>query len=155
MKHTQNSGMSWGALLGGVAIGFGLSMLLSPEQKSKAKHKLQSGAEELKKLMTDPAERDRIKDVFGDMTADSRRKYAEIKDSVVSSLQDVKDGWQSIDKDKYLALVNDSLDELRTEQKLTVRQLNKLRKYLESDYQRLKNNVDDSDVLEVIDEERA
>lgn len=141
MNHHKSSGLSLGTLIGGIAIGLGLGMLLSPEQKEKARKRVQSGANDLKALLTDPAERERIMDIFGDMTKESKDKYASVKSSLIDSLDGVKNGWQGINKRKYLDLVEGVMDELRAEKKLSVRQINKLFKYLEGDYDKLKNTA--------------
>lgn len=156
MHHHNRSSQQfpWMTFLSGIAVGVAISVLIPPKVKEDAQHTVEEKAAQLKKLLTDPEERARIKDIFGEVTADTRHKYADVKDSLVSSLASMKGGWDQIDKQKYLYLISDMMEELKSEKTLTLRQIAKLKNYLQDDYTKL-NSSDSLDSMNEIEDEEV
>jgi gas vesicle protein len=130
-----------GTLLVGAAVGYAATLLLSPETKEKHKQTIKQKSEELKKLLTDKEEQERVKEIFRENTDATQQKYRQIKTNLVGLLAQTRGAIQDIDKQKYTYAVEKALEELRTEGTMPKAQLERLKRYLIQDFQKIKSNV--------------
>jgi gas vesicle protein len=130
-----------GTLLVGAAVGYAASLFLSPDTKLKHRRNLEAKAGELKKLLTDPEEQERVRDIFKENTDSAQEKYRRAKFAVISRLSQMRGAIQDIDKQKYARAVEKALDDLREDGELPKTQLDRLKKYLIEDFQKIKSNV--------------
>ncbi len=136
---TKKSGSFFGvAVLLGAIIGYLVSLFVPDKTRRQHKKALTSQAEQLKDLLTDPEEREKIKAIFGKHTTKAQSTYQEAKDHLISNLTDLKGTIADIDKAKYQKAVTKAVSQIKKDKKLPTKQLTKLKKYLEQDFSRLK-----------------
>ncbi len=129
------------AFLAGAATGWLISLFMPDETRSKVKNEIEDKASYLKKAMTDPDERERIKEIFSEKTHDASDKIKEVKDDVAKRLSALRGGVEEIDKRKYLQAVRESVDDMRRGELLPEDELGKLQDYLERDYERISRRM--------------
>jgi hypothetical protein len=130
-----------GTLLLGAALGYAASLFLSPETRAKHRVELERKSRELKDILTDPDERERIREIFEENTDQAHTMYTHTKARLVTFLAGIRGGLQEIDKQKYVQAVDKALTELKKDGELPKKQLDRLRKYLTEDYQKIKDAV--------------
>jgi len=133
-----------GTFLVGVAAGWLASLLIPNDARRELRRTAKDKARALKAAFTDPEERERIKEIFTDKTADAREKYLDVKSALIEKFSALRESFGDIDKRKYGQIIRETLDELRREKKLASDQISKLQDYLEHDYQKIRNRFTSS-----------
>ena len=139
MKNSHKN-IGIGLLLGAVA-GFALSLLIPNSTKEKNKKLLKAKAEQITKVLTDPDERQRIKEVFQEKTKETTDTYHDIKASVAEKISLLRVSLNSLDKQKYSDTISKTLNRFRDDGRITTHQLKKLKGYLESDFSKIKSDL--------------
>ncbi|MGI5841153.1 MAG: hypothetical protein ACOX6N_02990 [Patescibacteria group bacterium] len=129
------------AFLAGAATGWLVSIFMPEDTRNKVKNEIEDKTSYLKKVMTDPEERERIKDVFSEKTQNTKEKLEDVKNDIANRLAALKGGAQDIDKRKYMRAVQDSIEDMREGNILPEDELNRLRDYLEGDYERIRRRM--------------
>lgn len=132
----------------GLAVGYVASWFLPEDLKTRQRKMMQNKAEDLKNILTDSDERERIIDIFKERTQEAKDSYQDARETFMKNLSSVRDSWQDIDKEKYMQILDKTMEEIRNNQSLPLRQLNKLKQYFESDYKLLQSqtkSLDDND----------
>lgn len=127
-------------LLLGAAAGYAASLFISEKTRDKHKATLEAKFNQVKEFINDPKEQERLKELFEEKTKGAAKTYEAIRTQVAGKLEDASKTWQKIDKDKYTKVIEKSLDQLKSEHKLSVPQLAKLKKYLVSDFEAFVNS---------------
>ena len=127
--------------LAGLAAGYIASWFLPEDMKSKQRKMAKKKMEALKTILTDPEERERIIDIFKERTDEALSQYQNARQMLMENLSEVKGSWQDIDKDKYMEVVANTIEQIRDDQSLPLRQLNKLKQYFEADYKLIQSKV--------------
>lgn len=130
-----------GTLLVGAAVGYAASLFLSPDTKLKHRQNIEQKTDELKKLLTDKEEQERVKEIFKESSSAAQEKYRRAKFSVISTLSQMRGAIQDIDKQKYTYAVERAVEELKEHGELPKAQLDRLKRYLIEDFQKIKSNV--------------
>ncbi len=125
----------------GVSVGLVASWLLPDKTLSGSKKKTRAAFNYLKEVLTDTDEQERIKDIFKENTQEAADAYRAAREALMSNLSQVKDTWSKIDKDKYMEIIEDTMDEIREKQSLPLSQMNKLRRYFEADYKFIQDKI--------------
>lgn len=125
-------------LAGGILLGYVASLFIPDSIKNKNKKQIEAKAVKLKAILTDPEERQRIKEIFNDQSEKARAMYADAKDTLVTNLVALKGSLRDINKQKYLDAVNATITQLRSEKNLPAAQLTRLKEYLQTDYERVR-----------------
>lgn len=142
MQHTTNTGKkAFAIFLAGLTAGYIASWFMPEDWKFKQRKVVRKKISELQAIMTDPEERERIKDIFKEKTEEALDQYQEARSILMKNLADIKGSWQDIDKDKYLEVVGNTIDEIRDNQALPMKQLQKMRQYFEADYKLLQSKA--------------
>lgn len=118
----------------GVAAGYLLSLILPSDVNLKNRMRLKK----IEKILTDPEEQERIKDVFNEKTAEAAASFSMAKAQLAHNLNTFKLELDQISKEKYLKAVKDAVDYVAETQELPRRQITALQRYLEKDYDRIK-----------------
>lgn len=129
------------AFLVGAVTGWLISLFMPDETRKKVKDEIEEKTNYLKRVMTDPDERERIKEIFSEKTQDAGEKIQQVKEDVIKRLSALKGGVEKIDRDKYFQAVKDSIDDMRRGEVLPKDELQKLSDYLERDYDRIRRKM--------------
>jgi gas vesicle protein len=128
------------ATLVGAAAGVVGGLLFAPQSGKKTR-------EELKKMamrLTDEVEgtvkdtKEKVEEVFGNATEEAMDKYKEIKSMVMNKVAEVKTAGKEIDKEKYAVIVEDVVDEFKSDLKATKSGTTKLIAQLKKDWEKVR-----------------
>lgn len=125
----------------GLAAGYVASWFLPEDVKTRQRKMARKKADELKSILTDPDERERVKDIFKERTQEAMGSYQQARETLMANLSSMRGSWEDINKDKYMEVVNQTIEEIRDNQALPMRQLNKLKQYFEADYKLLQSKA--------------
>jgi succinate dehydrogenase/fumarate reductase flavoprotein subunit len=146
LSTNRSSASSLGAaLVVGAAIGYITSLFVSQETRVASRKEIEMRMKQLEKIMKDPDERQRIKEVFKDQTDEAMSAYHDTRDAVMYNIAQVTTPLEKISKQKYVDAVRDAISDLANRHELPSTQLRKLRAYLESDYNYLKRHWEKAD----------
>src|SRR3989344_5197330 len=115
-------GVLIGTVLGGLAAFF-LSPKSGEENREAVMKKVQQLKKELDKMELDK----KVKEVWGEVTEDGKKTFTKAKKSLLKKLDALQDKWEDFDQEKYLNMVEKSVDEAKTGAKDTAEKLMKLR----------------------------
>jgi len=124
-----------GALAGAVG-----GLLLAPKSGKETRDDVVILANEIaKKIKTRADEtKERVKAVFGKYTEEGKAKYNEINSALVAKVAQVKKTTSEIDKEKYATVVDEVVDEFKSDLTATKESTKKLKRYLKSDWLKIK-----------------
>lgn len=125
LENVTKIGLSF---FGGLTVGY-LVALFAPKNKK----------EEQKETIEETM--NRVKDVYETTGEKARVKYEAIKENLTNSIKNLKESFQSIDRDKYKEELEKVLDQAKNDQKLVKRQVDKLRDYFVKDFDRVKKSL--------------
>jgi gas vesicle protein len=137
----QKSAVGLGVLMTGMAIGAGLGVLFAPQKgkdtqkfllkKGRAlKEKFQSGSEELKEKLTD---------IFGEVTAEVENSYAELQDYVAEKVEQIKES-ADLTQRKYNEIVQEAVHEYSKGKNWTKDSIRKLSENLRESWNDFSNS---------------
>jgi gas vesicle protein len=124
-----------GALAG--ALG---GLLLAPKSGKETRKEVVLLANELAKRLKTKADETklRIKTIFGKYTDEGIAKYNEINSALIAKVAEVKKTGKEIDKEKYEKVVETVVEEFKGDLTATKESVSKLKKYLKSDWLKIK-----------------
>lgn len=125
------------AFLLGAAAGWLVSVLMPERMKNKAKDEIRDKADLVKRIATDPQERQRVMDIFNQKTDQAMKQYRRARETLSEKVSNVKGAIAGIDEGKYKDAVGQTVESLRNEGGFTEEQLKKIKNYFESDYRNL------------------
>ncbi|MFA9289085.1 MAG: YtxH domain-containing protein [Weeksellaceae bacterium] len=114
-----------GAIAGGLAAFF-LSPKSGKENREMAKVKF----DELKRMVEEKKLQGVMKEIYGTATAEGTRLYKTAMTDVQGRLTEIQDSVGEIDQEKYMALVLDVVEKLKTEKDATQDRVSRLQDYL-------------------------
>ncbi len=124
-------GLLLGTIIGGIAAFF-----LAPnsgEENRKSVMKLLEGLrKELDKMELDK----KVKEIYGEVTEESRTTFLKVKKELIKELEDLKDRWREIDKEKYKIMVSNLVDNLKKNSKTEAKILNKMKASFLEDWEK-------------------
>jgi gas vesicle protein len=115
-------------------------LLLAPQSGKKTR-------EDIKKILTKLSKevqsgvkdtKDKVKEVFGDVSDEAVAKYKKIKTAVMEKVAEVKTAGKEIDKSKYAMIVEDVVEEYKSDLKSTKDGARKLIDQLKKDWNKVK-----------------
>lgn len=124
----------------GAAAGAIGGLLLAPQSGKKTRQEIKDLAEELTLKVKTKADdtKNQVKDVFGKYTDESKAKYLEIRDAVVTKVAAVKTAGVAIDKEKYGKVVEDVVADFKQDLVATKSGSTKIITYLKKDWEKIK-----------------
>ena len=115
-------------------------LFLAPQSGKKTR-------EDIKKILTKLSKevqsgvkdtKDKVKEVFGDVSDEAVAKYKKIKTAVMEKVAEVKTAGKEIDKSKYAMIVEDVVEEYKSDLKSTKDGAKKLIVQLKKDWEKIK-----------------
>jgi len=101
-------------MIGAVAGAIG-GLLLAPQSGKETREDLKKMALKLSKEVGDTVKdtKEKVEEIFGKATDKTIAKYKEIKSTVVNKVAEVKSAGKEIDKEKYIKIVEDVVEEFK------------------------------------------
>lgn len=129
-------------LIGAVAGAIG-GLLLAPKSGKETREDIAKLAKEIAgKIKTEADEtRVRVKEVFGNASNAAMSKYTEVRQAIVDKVATVKTAGQEIDKEKYQMIVEDVINEYKSDMELTKDALVKLANLFKKDWNKVKKVI--------------
>jgi gas vesicle protein len=131
-KKTFGLGIVLGAVLGGVG-----ALLLNPQTGKENREAVVKKMKELKKKIEEGKYDEKVKEIFGEVTANTKKMYLSAKEQLVSRLADVHEMIKDIDKNKYLDLVDEVVREVKKESKYSEKVIDRLKDNLAEDWNKI------------------
>lgn len=125
MTEQKSSNFGFGLILG--MLGGALAALfLSPTSGEENRKKAIELYEDLKKKIEEGQWDEKAKELFGDVTEEGKRLYAEVAVEVTARLEQLKDQVGDFDKAKFEVFVKDTVSKVGEKVRATVPQMEKL-----------------------------
>ena len=147
MTHNNSNTMKKAgvSLVLGMAIGYIASLFIPSSTREKHKETLEEKTQQLASILREDDPAQRVKDIFEKNTARVRESYNNIKEEFISKLAELKTSIQDIDRQKYQSLLDSVLDRAKEDKELTQAQLDRMRRYLRQDFEKIKSGVKRAD----------
>ena len=129
------AGLTIGAIIGGITAFF-LAPKSGKENREDAKKKF----EELKALMIEKEVDKKVIEIFGQLSEEAKELYLLAKDELAKRLSELKETVESMDKEKYMKVVEEVVQSFKTQGKGKSFNLDKLKKDLASQWEKLKKS---------------
>jgi hypothetical protein len=136
---SRNRGGIFGSItfLLGLVFGGFLTLLLSTDEKGDMKKTVKNTVSDIKQRLKEVSEKERIEAIFGDVSKEATERYQEARELFINKLAGLKQAVNTVDKEKYMAIIGEVTDELKKEGAMTAQQLKKLTNYLAEDYKKV------------------
>ncbi len=125
MSEQKSSNFGFGLLLGMVG-GALAALFLSPTTGEENRKKATQLYEDLKKKIEEGQWDEKAQELFGDVTEEGKRLYAEVAVEVTGKLEQLKDQVEDFDKAKFEVFVKDTVAQVGDRVRATVPQMEKL-----------------------------
>ncbi len=135
----NKGGMFLAGIIGALAGAVG-GLLLAPQSGKETRKDIVKLASKISKNLKNEASETtkQIKDVFGKVTDDATAKYNEVKNSVAGKVAALKTAGEEIDSVKYGRVVDDVVEEFKSDLKATKTGASKIAEYLKKDWDKVK-----------------
>lgn len=137
MADQKKSGLGIGILIGTVLGGL-TALFLSPKSGAANRKEVAKKLNQLKKLFHDTEIDEKVKEIFGEVTAEATNIYVQAKEWLVEELAQMKEAIENIDKEKYEKAVNKVIKKVQYEVKKDIKELEKLKRQLMKEWSKLK-----------------
>lgn len=125
-------GVIIGSILGGLAAFF-LSPKSGEENREEVLKKIQALKKEIEKMEIEK----KVKEVWGNVTEDGKKTFVKARKEIVKKIDELQERWQEFDRDKYVKLVEDAVEDAKTETKQTAEKLLKLKELFVRDWNKV------------------
>ena len=128
------------ATLMGATIGVIGGLLFAPQSGKKTRDNLKKMLMKLTNEVEGTVKdtKEKVEEVFGEATEEAMNKYKKIKSAVMDKVADVKTAGKEIDREKYMMIVEDVLDEFKSDLNVTKTGTAKLMTQLKKDWEKIK-----------------
>ena len=136
-KHKGNFFLA--GLLGAMA-GVAGGILLAPKSGKDTRKVISKKAAEISKILQTEVDEttDRVKDIYGKTTDEAVEKYNSVKNAVIAKVAAVKTAGTEINKEKYTKVVDDVINEFKSDFVDSKNGATKLATYLKKDWEKVK-----------------
>ena len=130
-------GLLVGALAGALA-----GVFYAPKSGKQNRKEAAKKFEELKKKLAEMDLEKKVKDIFGSVTSETKELYFTAATDLLGKVADLRERVDKIDKEKYQKLVEEVIEDFKQRSKQSVDTVNKLKKHLLVDWNKLFNKKD-------------
>ena len=121
----------------GLVAGWFVKKMFDSPQFEPHREKIVATTEELKLRLLESEPAERVRDIFGQATDELLDVYLNTKEKLIAELSLLKVSLDEIEKKKYITIVTELINDLRSENKLSSRQLESLMTALQKDFSKV------------------
>lgn len=136
MAEQKKSGLGLGILIGTVVGGLA-AIFLSPKSGKQNRKEVAKKLNQLKKLFHDKDFEKKVKEIFGEVSEETKNIYIQAKEWLVEELSQMKETIENIDQEKYKKAVNDVMKKVQKVAKKESKELEKLKTQLMKEWSKL------------------
>lgn len=125
-------GVIIGSILGGLAAFF-LSPKSGEENREEVLKKIQALKKQIDKMEIDK----KVKEIYGEVTEDGKKVYLKAKKQLLKKIDELQEKWEDFNYEKYLKMVEETIDEVKSESKETAEKLIKLKELFVRDWNKV------------------
>src|SRR3989304_10225393 len=122
-------GVIVGTILGGLAAFF-----LAPKSGKENREAVMKKVKQLKKDIEAMELDKKVKEVWGDVTEDGKKTFMKAKKNLFKKLDELQNKWEGFDREKYMKMVEDSVENAKEGTKDTAEKLIKLKELFVRDW---------------------
>lgn len=137
MDDKKASRFGLGLVIGSV-IGSIAGLLLSPRTGKQNRAMFNKKMKEWKKMMESGELESKVKEIFGDVSDESVRMYATVREQVMQGIETLK----HMDGDDYARMVQNVIDEVKKGGKLNAVKMRRLKESFIKDWPHMKEEVE-------------
>jgi len=127
-------GLAIGTIIGGLAAFF-----FSPKSGKQNREMVAKKVKQLEKLLKEKEVDKKVKEIFGEVTAEAVAIYEKAKEWLVEELAMLEEAVEHIDKEKYMKAVENVMNRVQKEVKKDTKELDKLKKQLLKEWSKMKS----------------
>lgn len=135
--NKKSSKFGLGLLIGSI-IGGLTAFFFSPTTGEENREMVAKKVKELEHLLKEKEVDKKVKEIFDDVTEESKKVYLQAKKWLIEELANLKDTVDKIDKEKYLKAVDTTVKKVEKEFKKDAKKLEKLKKQLVGEWEKMK-----------------
>lgn len=119
--------------IGGVLAG----AFLAPKSGKQMRKAAVRRARQLYRLIEEGKVEDKVREIYGEITAELKDLYQKVRNEVLKNLEEIKDTVEDIDREKYVKIVEDAALKVGQEAKKDMKNVDKLKKHLISEWKKV------------------
>lgn len=125
-------GVLIGTIVGGLAAFF-----LSPKSGEENREAVVKKIKELKKNIEEMEIDKKVKEVWGEVSEEGKKTFLKTKKELLKRIDGLEDKWQEFDREKYIKMVEDSVEDAKEGTKETAEKLLKLKDMFVRDWNKV------------------
>lgn len=134
MVDNKSSKFGFGLIVGTV-LGALAGIFLAPQSGKENREMVLEVVEKLKKNIDKMAIDKKVKEIWGEVSEEGVRVYTQVRKGLLVKLEEFRDKWEEIDKEKYISLVEDAVESAKKNSSTTAEKLAKLKKAFVKDWE--------------------
>jgi gas vesicle protein len=134
MKNDSKFGLG---VIVGTIIGAAAGIFLAPKSGRENREIVMGKVTDLKQAFEEGNFDAKVQEIFGQVTDQTRLWYQKSTEGLVKRLEHMKEAVMTLDKGKYVEMVGQVVEGLVEEKQVPKEEMEKLKKYLESDYRKI------------------
>lgn len=137
MSDQKKSRFGLGLLIGSI-LGAITALFVAPKSGKELRKDVAKKIDELKKLLEEKEVDKKVKEIFDEVTEETKKIYLKAKEWLVEELAQLKDAIDKIDWEDYQKSVNKVIVRVKKETKKGAKEIEKLKKQLLKEWEKLK-----------------
>ncbi len=110
--NKKSSKFGWGLVLGSIVGGL-TAFFLSPKSGEENREMVARKVEELKKALEEQNLDEKVREIFGEVTAELKGIYTNVKNEIANRLTQLKDSVEHFDMEQYKEIVEDAVKKIK------------------------------------------
>ena len=135
----KSSRFGLGVLIGTIVGGL-TAFFLSPKSGKENREEVLKKIQELKKQIEKMEIDKKVKEIYGEVTEDGKKVLLKAKKQLLIKVDDLQKKWEEFNYEKYLKMVEETIEEVKSETKGTAEKLIKLKELFVKDWNKVFGN---------------
>ena len=132
----KSSRFGLGVLIGTIVGGL-TAFFLSPKSGKENREEVLKKIQELKKQIEKMEIDKKVKEIYGEVTEDGKKVLLKAKKQLLIKVDDLQKKWEEFNYEKYLKMVEETIEEVKSETKGTAEKLIKLKELFVKDWNKV------------------